>query len=57
VAMDSAKVSYVFSIKRIMPLFAFLIGYFYFHERKDILRKIIATILMVAGAILTTLSA
>jgi drug/metabolite transporter (DMT)-like permease len=57
VAMETAKVSYVFSIKRIMPLFAFLIGYFYFHERKNLWRKLIATGLMVTGAVLTTLSA
>lgn len=56
VAMEITKVSYVMSIKRTMPLFAFLIGYFYFKEKKDLARKIIATVLMVAGAVLTTLS-
>jgi drug/metabolite transporter (DMT)-like permease len=34
-----------------MPFFAFLIGYFFFKEKTDVLRKIFATTLMVAGAI------
>lgn len=48
-------VAYVMAIKRIMPLFAFLIGIFYFKERMDIPKKIAATALMIIGAIVITI--
>jgi drug/metabolite transporter (DMT)-like permease len=50
-AFGLANVAYVMGIKRTMPFFAFLIGYFFFKEKTDVLRKIFATTLMVAGAI------
>ncbi len=53
-AMEMTEVSYVFAIKRTMPLFAFFIGYIYFKERKDVLTKLIATAIMVAGAVIIT---
>ncbi|MFA5993955.1 MAG: EamA family transporter [Parcubacteria group bacterium] len=49
------NVAYIMAIKRIMPFFAFLIGYFYFKERTHVQRKIWATLLMVAGAVIITL--
>jgi drug/metabolite transporter (DMT)-like permease len=55
-ALKYAPVSYVIAIKRIMPVFAFLIGLIYFKERTNILKKLIATIIMVAGAIIVGLS-
>jgi drug/metabolite transporter (DMT)-like permease len=54
-AFSLADVSYVMAIKRTMPFFAFLIGYFYFNEKANISRKIIATSIMVLGAILVIL--
>ena len=54
-AFTMAPVASVMAIKRIMPLFAFLIGLFYFKERSDLKKKIIATALMVAGAIFVTI--
>ncbi|MFA6285011.1 MAG: EamA family transporter [Parcubacteria group bacterium] len=54
-ALGVAPVASVMAIKRIMPLFAFLIGLFYFKERSDLKKKIIATALMVAGAIFVTI--
>jgi len=54
-ALKTAPVAQVFAIKRMMPLFAFLIGFFYFREREDGGKKILATALMVAGAIATIL--
>lgn len=53
-ALDVQKVAYVMGIKRLMPLFAFVIGLVYFKERQDIPKKILATLLMVAGAVLIT---
>lgn len=53
-ALDEASVAYVFAIKRVMPFFAFLIGIFYFRERKQLRQKLIATVIMVAGAIVMT---
>jgi drug/metabolite transporter (DMT)-like permease len=50
-AFGLANVAYVMGIKRTMPFFAFLIGYFFCKEKTDVLRKIFATTLMVAGAI------
>jgi len=54
-ALRIAPVASVMAIKRIMPLFAFLIGLFYFKERDDLKKKIIATALMVAGAVFVTI--
>ncbi|TAK95470.1 hypothetical protein EPO05_04180 [Patescibacteria group bacterium] len=54
-ALDIAPVAYVMALKRLMPLFAFLIGYFYFKERTHLLRKSIATALMVAGTMVITI--
>lgn len=55
-ALKYAPVSYVIAIKRIMPVFAFLIGLIYFKERTNISKKLIATIIMVIGAIIVGLS-
>ncbi|EKE20180.1 MAG: hypothetical protein ACD_8C00046G0005 [uncultured bacterium] len=55
-ALQSATVANVFAIKRTMPLFAFLIGVFYFKERSNLTQKIIATLIMVVGAVIITLS-
>lgn len=55
-ALKIADVSNVMAIKRVMPIFALLIGIFYFKEKKDLLKKFIATIIMIIGAILITLS-
>lgn len=54
VALSMASVSSVMAIKRLMPLFAFLIGYYYFKERTELPRKLVATVLMVSGALLIT---
>jgi uncharacterized membrane protein len=54
-AMSQAPVAQVFAIKRLMPFFAFLIGFLYFKERDNLPKKIAATALMVAGAIATIL--
>jgi drug/metabolite transporter (DMT)-like permease len=50
-ALAEASVAEVFALKRLMPLFAFGIGVFYFQERECLLKKSIATILMILGAI------
>jgi drug/metabolite transporter (DMT)-like permease len=55
-ALSMAPVASVMAIKRLMPLFAFLIGYFYFRERNDLRKKLLATGLMILGAILVTIS-
>ncbi|MFA6383046.1 MAG: EamA family transporter [Parcubacteria group bacterium] len=54
-ALSTTSVAYVFAIKRLMPFFAFLIGLFYFKEKTDLKKKILATALMVAGAVIVTL--
>lgn len=54
-AYQFQNVAYVMAIKRVMPFFAFLIGLFYFKERTDLKRKMLATALMVAGAIWITI--
>jgi drug/metabolite transporter (DMT)-like permease len=54
-ALSDASVGGVMSIKRTMPIFAFFMGYFIFHERKDALRKLIGTVIMISGAILVGL--
>lgn len=54
-ALVVTDVSYVMAIKRTMPFFAFIIGYLYFKEREHLKRKLMATALMVAGAILIVL--
>lgn len=53
-ALSESSVAYVFALKRLMPFFAFLLGYFYFKEKTDLKKKAIATALMVAGAVLIT---
>jgi drug/metabolite transporter (DMT)-like permease len=54
VAYQFQDVAYVMAIKRVMPFFAFLFGYFYFKERTNLKRKILATATMIAGAVLIT---
>lgn len=51
-ALGMSKVAYVMAVRRTMPLFAFLMGYFYFKEKENAARKILATLLMVLGAVL-----
>jgi drug/metabolite transporter (DMT)-like permease len=53
-ALLLAPVAYVMSVKRLMPMFAFAIGYFFFHERSNTARKLVATIVMIAGALIIT---
>lgn len=55
-ALSQSTVAYVMAIKRVMPFFAFLIGWFYFKEKSDLRKKILATTLMVLGAVLVTIS-
>lgn len=55
-ALQSASVANVFAIKRTMPLFAFVLGVVYFKERSNLLQKIIATVIMVIGAVIITFS-
>ncbi|NTV41582.1 MAG: DMT family transporter [Candidatus Moranbacteria bacterium] len=55
-ALSLAPVASVMAINRTMPLFAFLIGVFYFKERTDLSKKIIATVVMVIGAVIVVLS-
>jgi len=55
-ALSLAPVASVMAINRTMPLFAFLIGVFYFKEKTNLKQKIIATVVMVLGAIMVTLS-
>jgi drug/metabolite transporter (DMT)-like permease len=55
-ALQFSSVANVFAIKRTMPLFAFLIGVFYFKEHSNLKQKIIATLVMVAGAVIITYS-
>jgi len=54
-ALVQSQVSYVFAIKRTMPIFAFLIGYYWFKEKSQLLRKSVATILMVLGAVIISI--
>lgn len=54
-AYQFQSVAYVMAIKRVMPLFAFLIGYIYFKERNNLWRKSMATALMILGAIVVTI--
>jgi drug/metabolite transporter (DMT)-like permease len=53
-ALLLAPVAYVMSVKRLMPIFAFAIGYFLFHEQSNTARKLSATIVMIAGALIIT---
>ena len=53
-ALGMAPVASVMAIKRLMPFFAFLIGYYYFKERTDTKKKLLATAVLVSGAILIT---
>lgn len=55
-ALSVAPVAYVMALKRLMPFFAFLIGYFYFKEKTDFKIKVIGTALLILGAILITFS-
>jgi drug/metabolite transporter (DMT)-like permease len=50
-----ANVAYIMALKRVMPAFAFIIGYLYFKERADIAKKILATAIMIAGAAIISL--
>lgn len=50
-AFRIASVGYVIAVKRTMPFFAFLVGYFYFKEKTNMSRKVIATALMIAGSL------
>ncbi len=54
-ALEMAPVASVMAIKRLMPFFAFLIGYFYFKEQTDVRKKLLATALLIAGAVLVTI--
>ncbi|MCX6765900.1 MAG: EamA family transporter, partial [Candidatus Moranbacteria bacterium] len=54
-ALDVQKVAYVMGVKRLMPFFAFVIGLLYFKERTNLKKKMLATALMVAGAIVITI--
>ncbi|NTW30371.1 MAG: EamA family transporter [Candidatus Moranbacteria bacterium] len=54
-ALGMNDVVSVMAIKRLMPFFAFLIAFVYFRERTEIPKKLIATALMVAGAVLVTI--
>jgi uncharacterized membrane protein len=54
-ALADGQVASVMAIKRLMPFFAFLIGYFYFKEQKDIRKKILATILLIIGSVFITI--
>lgn len=53
-ALANAPVAYVMALKRLMPLFAFVIGLLYFKERTEMKRKMIATAFMVLGAVMIT---
>lgn len=55
IALTKASVANAFAIKRLMPFFAFVIGYVYFKERENVAKKLYATTLMVVGAVLVTL--
>ena len=55
-ALDVAPVASVMAVKRLMPLFAFVFGYFYFREHNNLRKKLLATVLMIAGAVLLTIS-
>jgi uncharacterized membrane protein len=54
-ALSLAPVASVMALYRTMPFFAFLIGIAYFKERTDLKRKILATAIMVAGAVIVAL--
>ncbi|NTW29862.1 MAG: EamA family transporter [Candidatus Moranbacteria bacterium] len=55
-ALSLAPVASVMALYRTMPFFAFLIGVAYFKERTDLKRKILATAIMVAGAVIVALN-
>ena len=55
-ALAEATVASVMAIKRMMPLFAFVIGLVYFRERTELPKKLASTSLMIAGAILVTIA-
>ncbi len=53
-ALAVAPVASVMAVKRLMPLFAFVIGYVYFRERSELRKKLAATGLMIAGSVMVT---
>jgi drug/metabolite transporter (DMT)-like permease len=53
-AMGLAPVTLVMALKRIAPIFSFFIGYTFFKEKNNAKKKLLATLLMVAGAILVS---
>lgn len=53
-AMGLAPVVLIMAIKRIAPIFSFFIGYVFFREKNEAKKKLLATLLMVAGAILVS---
>jgi drug/metabolite transporter (DMT)-like permease len=55
-ALLLAPVAYVMSVKRLMPMFAFAIGYFFFHERTNTARKLAATMVMIVGALIISIT-
>lgn len=54
-ALSGATVGGVMSLKRTMPIFAFLIGFLIFHERRNALRKFVGTVIMITGAVIVGL--
>jgi len=55
-ALATNTISNVFGLKRTMPLFAFLISYFYFKkERENLPIKLRATLYMAIGAVVVTM--
>lgn len=55
VAIGMAQAPLVIGIKRIAPVFSFFIGYIFFKEKSNARKKLLATLLMAAGAILITI--
>jgi len=55
IAFVSGPVAPIIALKRLAPLFTFLLGVYIFHESLHLRRKLLATILMVCGAILVAL--
>ncbi|NTW15616.1 MAG: EamA family transporter [Candidatus Moranbacteria bacterium] len=54
-ALGLAPVASVMALYRTMPIFAFFIGVLYFKERTNLNRKILSTVIMVAGAVIVAL--
>lgn len=53
-AINIAEVSVVFPILRLSTMFTVIGGIIFFHERDHIMRKIIATLIVVAGVVLVS---